>query len=462
MKLNATMKININKRTEGSALVVTLLTALVIGITLASYLTLVSNQNQSVARSLAWNTAMTVSEAGAEEGLLAVNYKGISNLTSVGWTFTGSTYTKERTLPDGSRYSVTIQPTTPPTILSSGSTILPLTPSSAYGMIFGAAQSASPRFISRTVMAKTTNVSIFLKSLVVKKGINANGNSFSADAFDSSDPAYSTLGQYDKTKAADGGGVATASTLANQLNFGSATVKAHVSTGPGGSINTPAWRIGDTAWLASHPGSGQIEPGFFTTDFNATFPDVPVPFTAGYTVPIGGTVAGNTVGGNGGTNFSYVMGSGKYQISSGNFGGKVYVSGDAVLYVTSGATVNFNTTLDSIFIAPGASLQLYVGSATVNLPNVVNDTTPDKFVYYGLPTNTAINQQVNADFIGTVYAPNAKYTLGGNGSGAEQKIIGASITDSVSYNDLFSFHYDLNLLKVGPARGFLVSSWNEL
>jgi hypothetical protein len=319
-------------------------------------------------------------------------------------------------------------------------------------MIFGAAQSASPRFISRTVMAKTTNVSIFLKSLVVKQGVDGGQAMF--DAFDSADPAYSTLGQYDKTKATDGGGVATASSLPNLLNFNSVTSYGPVSTGPGGSINSAAWRIGDTAWLASHPGSGQIEPGFFTTDFNATFPDVPVPFTAGYTVPIGGTV--------GSTNFAYVMGTGKYQISSGNFGGKVYVSGDAVLYVTSGATVDFNATLDSIVIAPGASLQLYVGSATANLPDVVNTSTADKFAYFGLPTNTAINQRVNANFTGTVYAPSAKYAPGGNGTANEQKVFGAIIAKSVNYNDFWSFHFDKNLLRVGPARGYMVSSWNEL
>jgi hypothetical protein len=450
------MKIRTNTQPEGGALVVTLLTALVIGIALASYLTLVANQNQSTARSLAWNASVSVAEAGVEEGLLAVNYKGISNLTSVGWTFTGSTYTKQRTLPDGSQYSVTIQPNQPPTILSTGSVIPPMTASSFYGMIFGAAQSTSPPLVSRTVMAKTTIISLFPKFLVVKKGVNATGNSFVADAFDSSDPAYSTGGKYDPAKAADGGGVATASSLANQLNFGSATVYGRVATGPGGSINSSAWRIGDHSWLASHPGSGQIEPGYFTTDFNATFPDVPVPFTAGYTTPASGSYPV------GGTNYSYLLGSGKYMIGSGNFGGKVYVSGDAILYVTSSATVNFDPTADRIYLAPGASLQLYVGSATANLPNVVNTTTPDKFIYFGLPTNTAINQRVNAEFIGGVYAPNAKWTLGTDGSGAEQKIMGASVTDSMSYNDLFTFHYDLNLQRVGPARGYLVSGWNEL
>jgi hypothetical protein len=40
---------------SGNALIVTLLTCLLIGVALASYLVLVSSQNYSVMRSLAWN-----------------------------------------------------------------------------------------------------------------------------------------------------------------------------------------------------------------------------------------------------------------------------------------------------------------------------------------------------------------------------------------------------------------------
>src|SRR3989442_9310121 len=67
------MKIRTNTQAQGSALVVTLLTALVIGITLASYLTLVSSQNVSTMRSLAWNATVPVLEAGVEEALAHIH-----------------------------------------------------------------------------------------------------------------------------------------------------------------------------------------------------------------------------------------------------------------------------------------------------------------------------------------------------------------------------------------------------
>src|ERR1035437_9784038 len=60
-------------RTMGSVLLVTLVTVVIMGITLASYLALASTQSRSVARSQIWNNAMVVAEAGVEDGLQFVN-----------------------------------------------------------------------------------------------------------------------------------------------------------------------------------------------------------------------------------------------------------------------------------------------------------------------------------------------------------------------------------------------------
>lgn len=51
------MKITIQPKNQGGVLTLTLLTALVIGVTMASYLSLVSSQNTTTMRSLAWNSA---------------------------------------------------------------------------------------------------------------------------------------------------------------------------------------------------------------------------------------------------------------------------------------------------------------------------------------------------------------------------------------------------------------------
>src|SRR5206468_2897842 len=67
------MNIRLNPHAQGSILMVTLLTAIVIGLGVASYLSLVSNQYSSTMRSLAWNTGIPVAEAGIEEELTHLN-----------------------------------------------------------------------------------------------------------------------------------------------------------------------------------------------------------------------------------------------------------------------------------------------------------------------------------------------------------------------------------------------------
>src|SRR2546426_11869401 len=122
------------KRTQrGNTLLIVLMTTTIIGLVLATNLELVSNQNQATHRSLAWNTAMPVCEAGIEEALTHLNWctsNGKRLLVNVdlaqnGWTFTGTNYAKTRTLTD-SYYTVNISSTINPVILCSGYLKAPL------------------------------------------------------------------------------------------------------------------------------------------------------------------------------------------------------------------------------------------------------------------------------------------------------------------------------------------------
>src|SRR5688572_18489808 len=81
------MKIQTNPRTQGSVLLVSLLTASVIGVALGSYLTLTSTQHQSVHRSTTWNEGIPVAEAGIDEALNHIRYHGIENLSANNWTW---------------------------------------------------------------------------------------------------------------------------------------------------------------------------------------------------------------------------------------------------------------------------------------------------------------------------------------------------------------------------------------
>jgi hypothetical protein len=59
------------------------------GITLGSYLNLVANQNLAVLRSMAWNSAIAVADAGLEEAMAHLNENG-TNRTFDGWIADGT------------------------------------------------------------------------------------------------------------------------------------------------------------------------------------------------------------------------------------------------------------------------------------------------------------------------------------------------------------------------------------
>src|SRR5688572_9097158 len=69
------MKIRIGQQqtNQGSALVITLMTCLILGLLMGSYLYMVQGQRQSVARSQSWNKAMVVAEAGVDEAMALMN-----------------------------------------------------------------------------------------------------------------------------------------------------------------------------------------------------------------------------------------------------------------------------------------------------------------------------------------------------------------------------------------------------
>src|SRR5687768_16517442 len=76
-------------RREGSILIVMVVVLAIAGITLGSYLNLVANQNLSVLRSMAWNSAISVAEAGVEEAMAHLNRNGTNRLND-GWAADGT------------------------------------------------------------------------------------------------------------------------------------------------------------------------------------------------------------------------------------------------------------------------------------------------------------------------------------------------------------------------------------
>ena len=164
-----------------------------------------------------------------------------------------------------------------------------------------------------------------------------------------------------------------------------------------------------------------------------------------------------------------MLSSGDYLVN-GNFSvgnnETLYVSGPTRLYVTGNFTMQGQNG-SYITISPGATLQLYVGttdgpSVSTTLLNVNNAGNASNFQYYGLPNNTSVTWSGNATYTGTVYAPEAQFTLTGGGNGNTSDYQGSCIVSSVVMNGHFSFHYDENLKRSGTRIGFTVAFWQEL
>lgn len=458
------IEIQTARRTQGNVLLVTLLACFILGMGLASYLTLVSSQNYSVMRSLAWNSAIPLAEAGAEEALTQLHQNGITNLASNGWSFRsdhGGSYYMRRSLGD-SYYEAFITPTEPPVIHCQGYVPAPLRAGAFVGAFLAsvtANNAQTTQYVSRKVRLTTRKDALFAKGLVADGEINLGGNNITTDSFDSENPLYSDNGKYpyladgktpDATKIRYNGDVATNSGLVGALDLSNANIKGTVATGPGGSVDIgPNGKVGDATWHFTN--SRGIQPGYVSDDMNVIFYEVDEPFTSNYSTPGGETI--DTV------SYDYVLGSGQLQLS--NFGGKVLVTGNpAILYVTHDISFTGN---DFLEIAPGASLQVFMSGASAVFEGNGEwnkNGSALNLQYWGLPSNTSVTIGGNGSFTGTIYAPQADLMLNGGGKDTYD-FVGASISKTALLEGKVQFHYDEALARLGPNRGYIVNSWNE-
>jgi hypothetical protein len=411
---------------------VAMIIAGLLGVALASYLLMVRGHYAAVNRSQSWNAALALAEAGAEEALALLNPGAASPppaLAGNGWKLSEGAYRlsqESRRLTNGCSYAV---------IITNEPGRMVLTNYVIYSTGYATVPSSSTP-LSRVLRVTITNAPLFTAALAAKSNITmmaSREGGVLTDSFDSQDPKHSDRGNYpaDTHKTMTNGDVAC---LSGTVMIGSDVIHGDLLLGP-------LTRIGPNGVF-----------GKVSRDFNVDFPDVPPPFATAVP-PISGSANG--------TEYTYLLTGGNYMLSSGTLKGRILVTGMAVLYVTRDASVNFAAS-DSILIATNASLKLYVGSPSASLPNVVNTGTPDRFAYFGLPSNTRLFQEIYGDFIGSIYAPSADFTINA-GAGVRCDFVGSCMAGSLTINNHCSFHFDENLLRAGnPMRGYVVSSWREL
>ena len=377
MKIHTSAKVSAPHRHEkGAVLIITMLITGIIGFCLASYLTLVSVQNRSTMRSQTWNASIPVVEAGIEEALSHLNVNGETNISADGWQSAGGRIYRMRRQMGESYYVVDIDVTTTnnPVVHSEGFVPAPLASSQASAFIAQVgATPASSAYLSRKVRVTAVRDFVFVKGMVAKGQIDMNGNNIATDSFDSSNPSYSTSGQYDPAKRKDKGDVATNSGLVNSLNVGNADILGHVSTGPGGTVAVGAnGLIGDARFMTDATYRGQhdadrngIQDGWSSDDMNVNFADVKIPFTGGYYTPSGGSITQRVV---------------NVTLSTNNSAS--YPSGSNIGVVT-------NTTSTTTASRPGSGT--YIGSVTTNYGSVTTPSYPSTPTFRSpITTNTTV------------------------------------------------------------------------
>lgn len=420
---------------SGSVLVVALVMAMILGISLASYLLLMNHQNKMVVRGQAWNHSLTLAEAGVEDALAHLNRSfGTNNQRGGvnGWSggiWGPAALSDPRNLAGGS-YSASI---------SSGMPIIEST-----GRV---AVANSSQIVERRVRAICTTEFAFRAAMAAKRGITFNGNNIMVDSYDSGLPnIYSDAnGKYDFTKRKAGGDIASTEGF---IKVGNADIKGKLYTGPlnDGQYSVGAQgSVGDLSW--NGPG---IQSGWYFNDFNMNFADVDEPYPIA-PPPIGGV-------GGGYTNV-WLLTGGKYKVD-----GNVKVNGPAeTIYVAADSTVYVTGTFDmrgKIIVAPGASLKLYCAGLYARLNEVNTGGNAFSFQYYGLPSNQTLTWGGNDEYVGTIYAPQANLFMGGGGT-LPYDYQGSCVVNSITLNGIFSFHFDENLKRRGPVSGFVVTKWEE-
>jgi hypothetical protein len=448
--------------TGASVLLVTLLTAGIIGLTLASYLWMVSQQHLSVMRSQAWNAAIPVAEAGVEEALTQLQYTDSAHLAINHWTdLTNGWVDKQLAVSPNTYYDVMIKKVEPPIIISTGFVPAPRLPSAVFGAILaqGAPSPSDPSYAKRRILVNTVRYPLLPGAMVAKGHIELAGNNVTTDGFDSGDPNYNTGGKYDRTKSKASGDVATnasdtsGKTFVPAINVGDADIKGKVSTGAAGTAVVGAnGSVGDLPWVDS--GTPGIKPGWGDGhDNHFDFSIVPAPFATSYATPVAGVVGTNA--------FTCILDGAlnqNYRVA--DFKGQVYVTGNVNLLVTD--TFAFGSG-EYIYIAPGATLKVWVAAPTATLggSGVINsDGYAIGFQYYGLAQNTSFKFAANASYTGTIYAPKADFTLGGGGS-TDYDFVGACVVNTVKMNGHYHFHFD-EALRGKLWKGYVATSWNEI
>ncbi|MFP4540234.1 MAG: hypothetical protein ACLFR7_01275 [Opitutales bacterium] len=409
---------------RGSALVATVLLAIMLASICGAYLETVRQELIQTHRSRMLLEAVNVAEIGAEDALYALTSGDWS-----GWTAGSEGYSRRTELPFShqgeERYTETFVRTSVldrPVIVAEGWIKHP--------MGFE---------VRRQVRIDLSTGGVFMNGLTARDQVRMNGNKINVDSYDSAAGPYNPI-----SNRRDNGSVASVNVLVDAVDLNNADVFGFVATGGA----PPSVGKNGSIMGFSTPSGTKIDPTRVATDFYAEFPAVEVPALSAPETSVSGST----------------LNKAEYHLSSLKVAGKdtLNIEGDVVMVIEGDLTVK-----GKININFASSLTLYIsGDIDVGGNGIVNlapDSKPRDVVIYGTAPDDGsqrIKLSGNGAMQAAIYAPFADVEM--KGSGSSGTLMGAVVANHILLTGNFEFHYDEDLRNFASDDRFEMESWREL
>ncbi len=455
--------------------------AVIIAISLASYLDVSVTSYRLSQRSFYGNAAMDLADMGLEQAMWSLNQ---NNWTGGGFTARGSTYPNQwqGTFPTGSPGYYTY-------------------PGNVKGQVkvWVDDSVANPQIVAKAIitlgdgstLTKEAEVyskrdSYFNNGLVAKSTITFSGNNAEVDSWNSNPSnTAGTYVPYSSSVAEAAGKVGSTSVQVDSVSVSNANIYGYAAIG---SSSLSGISVGPNGLVGPYgTPNGTIDTTHVTYDFTTSFPDVTVPATSGY--PIGAinattslpragdspaadgkyyySVPSISLSGSGATlSIGGATASNVVLVVTNSSGSVVSVSGNAGISIAKGSTLALYTAGDVSIGGNGIVNGSYDPTETLSSTNAPNQ--PDSFQLYGTrpssDVSTSGEQNIsiagNGVLSGVVYAPNAAVSLSGGGSSGQ--VLGAVVGNTIAVTGNSVFHYDESLANFSSSNLWTVSKWLEL
>ncbi len=424
---------------KGSAMVGALIIAILAGAIGAAAFNAALTEVKMSRRHMELQHAVTMAEAGLEEGVRAYldgNWGG--------WTTVGSTGRYKAMVGTADRVYAGIGRTGEIRIFVDADVLDPVIVAEA--RINSAAAGST---ITRQVKVEMEAGSLHDTGIVSKNSTTFKGGNVWIDSYDSRIGGYTDASWVNRF---DNGTVASLSVLSDNLDVGNGNIRGFLATG-----STTAPEVGPTgtvhAYNETDAANLPVDDTRITTDFYANLPDPSDPESIP-TTSLGDITASGTIA------------AGDYYVDSINLAGNgetLRITGDAVLWVRGDVSITGNGS--TISVDDGVDLEIYLeGSMKISGGGLVNGTgVPSAVQIIGLNESVGteeISLGGNAELYAAVYAPN--YDISISGGGADGNMFGSVVGYDVVLNGGARFHYDEALSDMREEDNMSISSWREL